>query len=739
MKYWWILLLLSKITLAANISGKVIDAETEAPIPYATLLFVDLNSGTSCDENGLFSYSGNFPQNTLVKVSAVGYETIVINSHDLSDQMVIKLSSSHIELEEFVVSTNGELQKNSIVNVEKRTLDELQTIAPNDLVSAISNIPSVYTLSTGNGISKPVIRGLSGMRIVTYLNGLRIENQQWGGDHGLGINPNGIGSVEIIKGPSALLYGVDALGGVLYLSEEAFANQNSTEIKFSSGLESNNLKWSNAMGVKLSKKRISFNFFASHVKASDYQLPNQQFVKNSRFTQQDVKASLGYHHRNWVMTFRYNYVNNLTGIPGHTHDSTVTAESFLSNDQGRKSTIPAQQIQNHFALLENNFYLKKTVIKVKTGFTSNRLQEFDEKVTIPELDMFLNNFTYQVNASHNITDQIQLIAGVQGMIQDIKNNPGAEGEIIPDANISDVGAYGLLKGSLLGWKYQAGLRWDNRTIHTLTTGINEWNRSFEGLNYSAGLNKSIGSFNIRLNAASGFRPPHSSEALINGLHHGTMRYEIGNDQLASEHATQFDVGLEYQSEHFYFMLNPYISTIKNYIYIAPQDSTIDGYPVYAYTQDPKAILQGGDISIHYHPHFAHRLHFEHNTSLILANTSEGQALPLTPPARFNSLLKYQLDTENHLLMIDYIALQHIYYSAQNSIAAFETPTPGYHLVHLGINLKIGKKQPLDLQLGVRNLLNNQYIDHLSRLKPFGIEAPGRNFYFSLKYNIKIKK
>lgn len=723
--------------LAMDLTGSVKDKESQAPIPYATLQFIELNTGISCDANGIFLFSGKLPQNTKVLVSAVGYEAEIFIIEKGQESIIFQLHPAHIELEEFVVTTSGSLQKYSITNIEKRSINELSTIQNNDLGQAIENIPSVYNLSTGNGISKPMIRGMSGMRVVTYLNGLRIENQQWGGDHGLGISDNGIGSVEIIKGPASLLYGADALGGVLFLSEESFADQHALETYYKTSWESNSMKYNNAFGFKTSGKQLKFNFFANHISAADYQLPNGQFVKNSRYQQKDLKTSLGYHYKNWVVTARYNYINNRVGIPGHTHDSIFSLNSFTSNQQKREKTIPAQLVSNHFGLLENNFYLKNSTLKLRTGFTSNRLTEYDEKYTIPGLDLQLNNYTYNQIWDRTIHSKHHLILGSQGMLQQISNLPKAEEFIIPDAKISDVGEYAHVQGELLGWNYQFGGRFDSRSLKIKSPEYSISDFRYESFNYSAGINKSVGEFKFRFNTSSGYRPPHSSELLINGIHHGTMRYEIGDVNLKSEQATQCDISIEYSGEHLYLSANPYFSNFKNYIYITPTDSTIGNYQVYVFDQDPNASLIGGDISFHYHPHFAHKLHLEHSTSFVQAKRSDGSPLPLIPQTRLNTLFRYQISSKGKF-SIDYIALQHFFFFAQNQVSSFETISNAYHLINLAINIDLKTKLPIQIQLGVKNLFNENYINHLSRLKPFEIPAPGRNFYVTLKFNLVTK-
>lgn len=715
----------------ADLSGLVLDEKNQTPIPYATIQFVDLNTGVVCDENGKFYFSGDLPQHILAKISAIGYETRLLKLYASRDVITIVLHPSHIELEEFVVSTMGELQNSTITNVEKRSIEELHVIPSANLVEAVSNIPGVYNSNTGIGISKPVIRGLSGIRVVTYLNNLRIENQQWGGDHGLGINDNGLGSVEVIKGPASLLYGADALGGVIYLKEEAFANQNTKEGYYNSQFETNSFKSNQSFGVKLSGTRLSFNLFGNYTAASDYQLPGGDYLKNSRFTQSDIKASIGYHRKNWLVTVRYNYNQSRIGIPGHTHDSIVTQEAFISSNQGRKNTIPAQFITNHHLLVENVFYFKQSKLTLRNGYTSNNLQEYEEKYSIPAIDMLLSNYFNTAIWSRELTENQSLKIGGQVMILQTSNGVNAEEQLIPNGSTQDLGAFVIYQGDIKTWKYQLGVRFDQRVLFSSTEDNMAWQRSFMGGNYSAGVNKKLDVFVLRANFSTGFRPPHSSEMVVNGVHHGSFRYEIGNENLISEKASQIDVGVEYGGEHLSISVNPYLMSIKNFIYLQPTDSLVDSYAVYEYHQDELTTLKGADISLHYHPHFLHRLHLEHNTSFVGAIKSDNSHVSLIPPARTNTVVKYQLDSKG-IVSFKYVALQHLYFFQQKMVSAPEIASEAYHLINLSMNVEFKFKYPLELKLGVTNVLNSEFVPHLSRLKPFQIPAPGRNFTIGLK-------
>ena len=733
----------SAITFASFISlnGKVQDAESKEPIPYASVFFVDINTGTTTDSKGEFYFSEKLPKNTKLKISAIGYETIIVTLNDATKEVIlIELSHAHMELNEVTISTTtGLLQQHSITNIESKSLTELNTVLSINIGEALANIPSVYNSGTGAGISKPVIRGQSGMRVVTYLNGLRLENQQWGGDHGLGVVENGIGIVEVIKGPSSLLYGVDALGGVVYFTDEAYAHQNTIESFVESQFETNSMRTKSFAGVKLSQKSLRINLFGSYNSNADYQLPNEKFVTNTRFNEKNFKTSIGYNKGNWVMNLRYNYMNNRVGLPGHTHDTIITTESFQTNLQNRNEVIPKQLTENHFLLLENTFYFDKSDLKIWLGATNNKITEHDEKVTIPGIEMTLQNNTYNARWSKNINDNNNIIFGAQGMYQTNSNSERALEKLIPDANLFDNGVYALYKGSKGLWEYQVGIRFDNRMINSKTAfnGFDPISKSYSGLNYSAGAVKMWEKFILRGNVSSGFRPPHLSELLANGVHHGTLRYEVGNKDLKSEQATQIDMSAEYATDHISLILNPFYNAFQNYIYIEPQNSNIDGFPLFHYKQMSFAQLYGGDFGIHYHPHFLHQLHLEHNVSYLFAEDKLSNPLPLIPQTRFNTTLRFEFKSDQKI-QLENISLQHLYFLEQNRVVSYETSSSAYQLIHLGIDLKVDAKTPIKLKVGVRNLFNEAYIDHLSRLKNIGLEAPGRTYYVSARINLKHK-
>ena len=727
------------------VKGKVIDKETGLGISFAELFCLETQNGTFSDIDGNWELENlvNFQITVLVK--AEEFDSKLIKVENQETELIIQLEHSHIHLDEVIISTSdSKLQRYSVFPVESRKIADLNKIEQTNLIDAMSNIPGVYNFSTGNGIAKPVIRGLSGMRILTSQNGLRLENQQWGADHGFAVLNLGIDRVEIIKGPSSLIYGADALGGVIYLADEPYANLNKKEIKASTKFETNSMATLNKISFKKSKDNLRFAVYGGYFSRANYtigdsnffNISDKQFVTNSKNSGGSFKTAIGYNIKNWITNFRYQILYFQNGLPGHTHDPNPEVSSFLSNNRSRNYTIPAQKIFNHLAQWENKFYFKNDEVIAQIGFTSNELKEFGEKISIAGIDMTLQNFSHNIRWKHHFNKHFEIVSGTQGMLQSNTNDKNAEEILVPNSNFNDFGAYSLLKGTFNLWNIQAGARYDQRSITTQKV-IGGFDKIFNGVNYSVGISRSSKKITTRLNASTGFRPPHISELLADGVHHATMQYLVGDQNFKSERANQLDLYLGTHFDHLEIVINPFVNQINNYIYKIqrfddneqPEVDDYSGLFIFDMKQTD-AIFSGGDIAIHYHPHIAHWLHLESNLSL-LANQD---SLPFIPQNRINNTIKIDFKSENKL-NLNSLSAQYIHFFDQNNVAPYETSSSAYQLINLGCTGSISVKHKIDYSFGVNNLLNNKYIDHLSRLKTYEIPNPGRNIYIKLSLKL----
>ncbi|WP_165779175.1 TonB-dependent receptor [Brumimicrobium salinarum] len=744
----FIYFILSFYGQAQEVTGKVIDQDTKQAVPFAKIGFPDINIFTDTDSLGNFSFMDLPKAHLKIKVTAFGYE-IKIKEIDLytEKELLITLKSKHTALEEVqITATEGKIQRENITGVYVADKDKLFQTGATTLGASLSIIPGVQSSSVGMGISKPVIRGLSGMRVVTYNNGLRIENQQWGSDHGLAASELGLGKVEVVKGPSSLLYGADALGGVIHFLDENYIQKGKEELYISTKFESNSLGTTSELGYRVHKGKWRANIYANYINHSDFQLPTGDFIKNSRFWGTHLKSNIGYRHNNYQLNIRYQFGFRRIGIPGHTHKENPSSIDFISKERSRNGIIPAQYNMDHFLSIEQTLFLKRSKLMFELGNTNNDLKEFDEKITFPFTHLNVNNTTYNLRWNYKITENIGLKTGFQGMVKINRNRFPTSAFLIPDANSIDNGVFALADYQIGKWRFQGGLRYDQRNLQVFDANdvdtalvgninTNGLQRKFDGVNYSAGFVRNAALLSVRFNASSGYRAPHLAELQADGIHHGSLRYERGNQNLVPEYAVQFDAALEIHLEHLEIIFNPYYNRIRHFIYLEQTPDVAGDFPVFQFEQANLAHLYGGEFGFHYHPHRAHRLHIYSNFSITLAEDDQGQALSLIPQPNLSTTIRFDINND-HLVRFKNIVLEHTYQLPQNRVGVLETPAVDYHLLNLATQFTIGKNERINFSTGVRNLLNTDYINHLSALKNLGLSQPGINVFFRIKYKLK---
>ena len=703
------------------------------PMAGVTIALPEIHKETISDEKGNYVISNLPSGNFKIVFSYVGYATqskaIVVNQKTL--QLDIVLEETMHQMDEVIVSTAfNKLQSQNVMKVEHQSVKAMQQKGTATLIEGLATLPGVSQVSTGTSIGKPVIRGLSGNRVLVYTQGVRLENQQFGEEHGLGLNDSGIESVEVIKGPASLLYGSDAIGGVLYFNPEKFGKSNTSELNFNQKYFSNTNGTNSSLGYKLSGEDLKFTTRISNNKHADYKIAEGDRVTNTRFNELDFKTALGYSNSSFSSTLRYNYNKLDLGIP----------EAGIAEQTNSKSPdFPKQGVISHILSLNNSIFFSNSKLEADLGYIDNDRSEFEDSEVLV-LQMKLKTINYNVKYYLPKIGKIESIFGVQGMQQTNLNL--AEEILIPDATTSDFGVFGTANYE---WKknvIQAGLRWDNRKITTTEHGIigdegyfAAINRKFQSFNSSLGLKSSLReNIILRLNLATGFRAPNLAELTSNGVHEGSNRYEIGNSALQNEQNFQTDLNLEYRNSHFELFLNGFYNHITNYIFIAPNGNQINGNDVYDYLQ-ANANLYGGEAGIHFHPHPIDWLHITSSFESVTGKKQNGENLPLIPAMKWNSSIKTEFKSTKWF-QEGFAVLNLEHYLNQNNPGLFETNTTDYTLLNLGFGgqIRLGK-MAFDVNINANNLLDKRYISHLSRLKNDGIPNMGRTVVLGINFSI----
>ena len=726
------LLVLFTAQLSAQniLTGSITSAQHQEPI-MASIYIPQLEKGTTSNFDGDYTLS-SIPNGTYnVVFSSLGYSTFSKRITFTANQSItenVQMSETTVEMEEVIISTPfHKLQSENVMRVERISADALSSSGALTLADGISNVPGVNMITTGSGIGKPVIRGLSSNRVLTYVQGVRLENQQFGDEHGLGINEAGIESVEVIKGPASLLYGSDALGGVLYLNPERFAPSKETQADISSTYFSNTRGTSTNVGVKTSGSKFKFLARGAYSEHSDYKTGDDYRLTNTRFNEKDFKTGVQFLGTNIRSTVRYNYNRSNLGMP----------EEIGEQTQSKKLDIPFQEVDNHILSFDNTLFFGNSSLDIKAGYLHNDRREFEEDSEEADLRLKLDTYNYDIKYHLPMLGNFETIAGIQGMFQKNKN----EGEeiLIPDANTRDFGVFATTHYHLEKIDFQGGIRFDTRNIQSEEARdpleedfIPAMDKTFNSFTAALGAKIDIvEKLSARINLASGFRAPNLAELTSHGVHEGTMRYEIGDNNLTNEQNFQTDISLEYRNEHIEFFANGFYNAINDYIFISPTDRVIDEVQVYEYLQD-NASLYGGEFGFHLHPHPWDWLHIESSFETVTGKLKNKNYLPLMPANSLKNTLRIEFEDglkrkESSL----FVSLENTF--DQKNISAYETRTGGYALVGAGVETKYQLDKVL-IKLGVNatNLTNKKYIAHLSRFKSESFLNMGRSVNVNLK-------
>lgn len=739
--YLYILLTLSIFGHSqVSLKGFIASDSAASKLDKVIISIAELNIVTQTNEQGYYELL-NIPKGQFtVQYKLLGYQTQIctINMNDTLVKKNISLKQSFVQYTEVVVygTNNSDNDKTANAISQIDVLDMRNSGAMN-LSDGIAKIPGVSQLSTGSGISKPVIRGLYGNRIQTVLYGSRFDNQQWQDEHGLGLSDVGIDRVEIIKGAASLLYGSEAMGGVINIIEEKSAPINTVKADFSTQFFSNTYGNATDVGVKGATKKINWRIRLGENSHADYSDGNNKRILNSRFGGYYAKAGFGFNTRRWISQNNYMFTQSNFGF---------LMDTFQLRDKPDARTSRSFDRPHHTVYLnvfssQNSFFLKKSKLKVNLAFQNNNRQEQEGGNKI-SLNMLLNSTIANVVWTKLFRDKFELNIGTQDIYQ-TNLNIGSR-TIIPDADIIESSLFTYVKANFSRLVLEGGLRYDYRSIQTFTTGnintdptgpgfkIVPFHRNYNALNGALGLSWFDDRyFNIKTNFSTGYRSGNLAELSSNGLHEGTYRFEIGNINLKVEQNICTDLLLSFKTAWFKISAAGYYNRFLNYIYLAPSDKEYIGFQIYNYLQQ-NATIKGAEFSTDIHPQKISCLNWITTYSYINGSLDNSEYLPFIAAPKINSDVKLRVKNSKKISEL-FFTPGFTYVFKQDRLGAFETVTPYYYLVNAsaGVTIK-NSKNLIQVSLSGNNLLNKSYYDHLSRFKYFGIYNMGINVALNFK-------
>jgi len=769
-----------------TVYGTVKNRETNEPLHYCTVSLLNRGMGTVTDGNGKFKITvpTQSPAPALV-ISYAGYGSDTLDIAGATGVLTVLLKPLPGALNEVVitgVSRATLIRENpvAISNVSSKSIDI--AIEPNIVDALVKNVPGLNAVKTGPNISKPFIRGLGYNRVLTLYDGIRQEGQQWGDEHGIEVDAYNIDKAEVIKGPASLMFGSDALAGVISLfPHQPKQKDGKIHGRILSEYQSNNGLAGNGFRVGADNTHWLWAVRGSYRIAKNYTNRADGRVYNTGFRETNITATLGRHSSKGYSNLNATLYNNLQGIPDGSRDSasrkfTRQIREGILDDISNRPVVPEaalnsyslsplhQHIQHYRVYSNNHYQLGSGEIDAIIGFQQNIRREYNHPTAPTQAGLFvrLNTINYGLKYLVPVFSNIEITIGVNGMYQANKTKNATDFPI-PDYRLLDIGSYVYAK-----WKYNkltvsGGIRYDTRQLRgndfyvatNPATGFNRqvfapdtagaalafssFSKTFSGVSLSMGAAWQLsGKISLKANIARGYRSPNITEFASHGLDPGAHIIYLGNRSFVPEFSFQQDLGLIANDKNVTASVSIFNNNIQNYIYLtqladAQGNAIVDaqGNKTFQYQQGA-ARLYGAEVSVDIHPLFLKGFGFIN--SLVLTNGinkkpayknkgNQGEYLPLIPPAKWVCAVVQEIKTTCKPFSSFTLRADMEYNAAQKRFLALfntETATPAYTLVNVstGTSIRYAKNNMLQLQLQVNNLFDLAYQNHLSRLKYF---------------------
>ncbi|MFH1121571.1 MAG: TonB-dependent receptor [Bacteroidota bacterium] len=772
-------LLLITCSLSAQekylLQGKVFTVEN-LPVAGANIVTDDKTPGTTTDKNGSFTF-GRIPKGYYRLIfSTLGFEKQSIAFHLSCDTTLsIRLRPGVVTLSEVeIINDYHEYRRsNDSRPVEVVNEQYIRMNMAGSLMQSLERLPGVNTISIGSGQSKPVIRGLSFNQVVVAENGIKHESQQWGADHGVEVDQFNVERIEVIKGPASLMYGSDAIAGVIDLKQSFLPEPGSLGGTIELKGQSNNNLGALSAGIHGRKDKLWIKARLTMIDYADYHVPadsieyysyyfrlKDQKLRNSAGKETNGSLALGWAGEKLNSTFFMNNTFSKSGFFANAHGLEIRNSTIDYDNDSRDIDLPYQQV-NHLKLHSRTMFTAfRLNSQLDVAFQKNKRKEFSEAVEhgymprpADSLERIFDKETWSVNYSVKNHDSalISLSGGLNAEIQ--QNHSGGWGFILPSFSRTMAGIFLIgetrptEKLLVLG-----GLRFDAGNLHIKqytdwfqgpqddqdTTPVykeraHESDPTFSHLSWSTGLVYKNKGLILKANLGNSFRMPLAKELASDGVNYHMYRFERGNSGLKPEIAYQFDLGMEYSRSKWAFELSPFAGYFPTYIYLNPTYQYYEGLQVFNYIQS-RVMRGGGELHVHYtvDRHLKAGAIGEYVWSRQLSGEKKGFGLPVSPPASLLLNLTYN-PGDFHNFRELYVSADFKLVTAQNEIVPPEKKTPGYQVVNLsaGTSVKAGN-QLIMLNILLSNLFNTRYLSHTSYYRLIGVPEPGRGLMIGMQ-------
>lgn len=712
----------------ANISGKVTYTQDQTPLHNATVQIVQTKQTVQTAEDGSYKFENLPAGRYTILVHNDGFadttKTIVLTAGaDSTLDFALQISNLR---EQVTVTASGTEQStfDSFQSVNTVSSDVIAQRASSSIGEVLEGESGVAKRSFGSGSARPVIRGFDGDRVLIAQDGVRTGSLgSQSGDHGEPIDTLGAERIEVVKGPATLLYGSNAIGGVVNVISNHEDSAHPGLRGFFTGVAgANNNQLGTSGGLEYGYKNFMTWGNGSFQRASDYKTPLGD-VPNSASRSTSASGGAGYFADKGFFTGDFSYDKRRYGIP--------YAGFIESGGESNDKNIDLKMRVYNFKL-KGGFRDVDSFV-TSGNFTVNYNKYRHQELEDQEIGTTFNNQTtsYRGVFEQKGYDKLTGRFGFDGYTREYLVN-GEEKLIDGKVKQNMFSVFGLEELKFGRVSFQFGGRVENNRYRPENAALLE--RDFTGFSGAAGVRVGLwenGAFVA--NYTNSYRAPALEELYNNGPHVGTIAFEVGNQNLRRERASGFDFGVRHQSNRIHADFNVYYYNINNFVYLAFTDADgdgavdiEDGLPIAEYSQGDSRYL-GAEIN--FDATINKYLGFFASGDVVRAKLTDlNLNLPRIPPARLRTGVEFKYKNLS-------VKPEGVFVSDQNRLYPLETRTAGYGLFNLSGSYIIGRQHTAHI-FGVNayNLTDKLYRNHLSFIKELAPEiGRGVKFTYTVRF------
>jgi outer membrane receptor protein involved in Fe transport len=713
----------SAVTTTNSITGIVLDTGDATPLPGAEVRLVELGRVVFTDADGRFEFR-RVPRGTFT----LGVHLAGFSSHHgavsipLADPLTIELSATRFEDEITVSASPFAVNRLEVAQqVDIVSGQDVKRESTASLGQALSTTPGVANIPTGEGLGTPVIRGLSENRIRVLNDGIPLNHQQFSWRHSPNVEASLATGVEVVRGPASVLYGPDAMGGVInVLQSPLLVSHGEDPIvrgEVAAGWGSNADEFTGRAEAEGAVGGFGWNVGLVRRDSGNITTPDAE-LDNTDFDQTNGNVSVGLTGAWGTARLRYNHWELDTGFYRpqdfrlELQDDLVAADLFVPTTVGD--------------------------IEVTAGHQTNLRQAYPAPLGgIAAVDLDLTTRTLRAGLHHRPLGAFRGRIAVESLR--LENTESGPANLLPDYTSDGLAVMLFEEGRFLPSHdgdhdrliVSFGLRWDESDLEVPTDESRDlpdgYSSDYSAVTGSVGVVYRLTSVvAVAGNLGYGWRPPNAFELFAKGVHNGVAAVQIGNPDLVEESNINAEVSVRFETDRIRAYLTGYRNDFDDFIYIADSGEVQDGLPVFVYRQ-ADAVIEGIEASLE-----AAVLDWLHlgvtSTWIDTENRSIGTALPQQPANR------WQLHAEAGQRQMG--ALRNVFVGADVHLVdsqevsgpdePFGVATDSYTLVDLRAGFELpaaGVTWGLDLT--VRNLFDESYTDFLYSYKAFALN-PGRD-------------